>query len=95
MSAGDMLEAHNDVNQQRRLAFIFYFSRNWNRSFGGSLVVTGLDGSITTIVPTFNSLVIFEVTAHRSHRVETIAEAAGQSRRLSISGWFDHPAEGA
>lgn len=92
MAAGDMLGAHNDVNANRRLAFILYFSRDWQAAYGGSLLVTGMDGAVTTIVPGFNTLVIFEVSAHKSHRVETVSDAAGTARRLSISGWFDHPA---
>lgn len=91
MQAGDMLAPHNDTNLSRRVAFILYLTRGWNGSHGGVLQVTHLDGAVTRIDPVFNTLVLFEVTSHRSHFVEPITSEAGTARRLSISGWFDDP----
>jgi Rps23 Pro-64 3,4-dihydroxylase Tpa1-like proline 4-hydroxylase len=91
MGPGDLLAPHNDVNPTRKLAFIFYFTRDWRPAHGGALIVTGHDGSAVRIVPDFNTLVLFEVTGHKEHRVQPIADEAGAKRRLSVSGWFDHP----
>jgi Rps23 Pro-64 3,4-dihydroxylase Tpa1-like proline 4-hydroxylase len=91
MGAGDFLAPHNDTNLQRRLAFICYFSKGWRADLGGSLLVTGMDDEVTTVVPDFNRLVLFDVDAHKTHRVEAIACSAGTSRRLSLGGWFGRP----
>ncbi|HKY04957.1 MAG TPA: 2OG-Fe(II) oxygenase family protein [Blastocatellia bacterium] len=85
---GDFLRAHSDDDNLKRLAFVFYLSAGWERSFGGELTMIGPDGRVTEVESRFNSLVLFDVTAGTEHYVNKIKWSAGEAARVSIGGWF-------
>lgn len=91
MSSGDLLAPHSDVNPWRQLAFNVYLSPSWSEDWGGDLVVTDRLGAVTRISPAFNSVVLFDVRAHRSHCVAPIDTGADRASRLSLAGWFLRP----
>jgi Rps23 Pro-64 3,4-dihydroxylase Tpa1-like proline 4-hydroxylase len=43
------------------------------------------------IEATYNSIVVFDVQAENTHFVAPIEGAAGETRRLTIGGWFPTP----
>ena len=65
MKKGDFLRRHTDRLGNRRLAFILYLSRDWSPSYGGMLHITDRSGNVIQIAIEYNSLVIFDVTAHK------------------------------
>mmetsp|Transcript_95574 Transcript_95574/g.274266 ORF Transcript_95574/g.274266 Transcript_95574/m.274266 type:complete len:311 (-) Transcript_95574:582-1514(-) len=68
---------------RRKFAFIWYLTRDWKETYGGCLVDHG-SGDARTIVPQFNSAVIFEVP--RDHEVTEMVE--GSPSRYTVFGWF-------
>ena len=87
---GHYLRPHNDNIQDRRLAYIFYMSRDWQDEFGGELVVEGNDDELQKFRPLFNSLIIFDVKTHKRHYTAPITEAAKDYHRYTIGGWTTH-----
>ncbi len=85
---GDFLRAHSDDDDMKRLAFVFYLSAGWKRSFGGELAMISPDGGLIEVESRFNSLVLFDVTAGTEHCVNRIKPSAGDAARVSIGGWF-------
>jgi Rps23 Pro-64 3,4-dihydroxylase Tpa1-like proline 4-hydroxylase len=49
-------------------------------------------GGDSTVEATFNSIVVFDVQAENEHLVAPIEAAAGNTRRLTIGGWYPTPA---
>ena len=88
MIRGDFLRPHSDDNRNRRLALVIYLSQDWQSRFGGVLHVVHQDGCITEVEPEFNSMIAFDVLKAPAHLVLPIEEAAGDSQRLSIGGWY-------
>jgi len=99
---GGHLLCHDDVIGTRRVAFIAYFSDpddTWAVSDGGALELYPQLSSQTTepstkpskcLLPTFNSLVLFNVVPGKSfHSIQEVF--TGDKPRLSISGWFHAP----
>lgn len=74
----------------RKIALIWYLTPDWKESYGGCLVDHGVDAKPRTIVPQFNSAVIFEVP--RDHEVTRMA--AGSPSRHTLFGWFSKPESG-
>jgi hypothetical protein len=91
MEAGDYLRPHNDANNNRQLAIVIYLSPGWTPEYGGTLVVLDRDGGSHTVPAAYNSVVMFDVVAHKHHFVETIEEAAGERARLTLGGWYHFP----
>jgi hypothetical protein len=91
LSRENFLRKHSDTAGKYRLAFIFYVSPEWKPCFGGALHMIGRDGSETKIEAAHNGLVIFDVEAKTRHYVAAIAPCAGETPRLSISGWLHKP----
>ena len=92
----DVLLCHDDELEGRRIAFIYYLvPPSWVAEDGGTLDMfttdeNGQPSCITRqLVPSYNSLVFFEVTPISFHQV---SEVISESKcRLSISGWFHGP----
>ncbi|XP_075432994.1 prolyl 3-hydroxylase OGFOD1 [Ascaphus truei] len=91
----DTLLCHDDELEGRRFAFIFYLVPEWAATDGGSLDMYDTDEQahpghiVTSLVPTWNSLVFFEVSPVSFHQV---SEVLCEGRcRLSVSGWFHGP----
>jgi Rps23 Pro-64 3,4-dihydroxylase Tpa1-like proline 4-hydroxylase len=69
-----------------------YLSPGWSPSFGGALHMADEAGGDTRVEATYNSIVVFDVQAENSHLVAPIEGAAGETRRLTIGGWYPKPA---
>jgi hypothetical protein len=91
MTVGDFLRPHSDDNRNRRIALVIYLSQGWQPEFGGALEMTDRDGDVTTMVPEYNSMVVFDVLAGTTHLVTPVAASAGDRARLTIGGWYPRP----
>ena len=85
---GDFLRVHADALEDRQLAVVLYLSHGWQGEYGGALELTDRHGEVTTVVPAFNSLLLFDVRAESTHRVLPVQSAAGGRARLSMGGWL-------
>jgi Rps23 Pro-64 3,4-dihydroxylase Tpa1-like proline 4-hydroxylase len=87
---GHFLKEHADKSpfEDRRMAYVFNFSRAWDADFGGLTHFLDDDHQVTdTFIPRFNSLVLFRVPVN--HSVSMVANFAPRPR-YSITGWFTH-----
>ncbi|XP_037104114.1 prolyl 3-hydroxylase OGFOD1 [Syngnathus acus] len=91
----DILLCHDDELEGRRVAFILYLVPPWLSSDGGSLDLYTTDAHfqpqsiVKSLVPSWNTLVLFEVSPISFHQV---SEVLSQDKcRLSLSGWFHGP----
>jgi hypothetical protein len=91
MRTGDFLRAHSDDNKNRRIALVIYLSPDWQPSYGGNLQVFDKSGTPTEVVPSYNSMVVFDVLAETTHLVTPVTSAAGDQSRLTIGGWYHQP----
>lgn len=88
MVQGDFLRPHTDDNRNRQLALVIYLSPGWEPHFGGVLHVIDKDGTDTTILPEYNSMVAFDVLTESQHFVTAVTPDAGPEARLTIGGWY-------
>ncbi|XP_058798347.1 prolyl 3-hydroxylase OGFOD1 [Phymastichus coffea] len=91
----DHLLCHDDNLGNRKIAFILYLSKNWIEEDGGALELFDTDKYgqprkvVKSLLPEYNSLVIFEVANNSYHQV---AEVRSKDKiRWSINGWFHGP----
>ncbi|XP_029986912.1 prolyl 3-hydroxylase OGFOD1 [Sphaeramia orbicularis] len=91
----DVLLCHDDELEGRRVAFILYLVPPWQNSDGGTLDLYTTDSNfqpqdiVKSLVPSWNTLVLFEVSPVSFHQV---SEVLSQDKcRLSLSGWFHGP----
>ena len=85
---GHFLREHSDQSpfENRRLAYVFNFSPNWEADFGGLTHFMDDDHQLAdTYVPEYNSLLLFRVPVNNS--VSMVANYAPRAR-YSITGWF-------
>ena len=84
-TGGDFLMMHDDTQKaERRVAFVFNLSKDWNVDWGGLTHFLDHDGGVTdTYVPTYNSLVIFAIPV--PHLVSYVMPFAPRPR-YSITG---------
>lgn len=85
---GHFLREHSDQSpfEQRHMAYVFYFTRDWHVDFGGVTHFRDDAGRVTdSLVPDYNSLTLFRVPV--AHCVSQVASFAPRPR-LSITGWF-------
>jgi len=76
----------DDVNG--KLAFVCHLTKDWIPDFGGLYLDLRDQNNIKAINPSFNKLVIFEVTAGSSpHSVTQIVNNSNKER-ISVSGWY-------
>jgi len=71
------------VRMFRKIAFIYYATKDWHEEYGGCLVDNLKDGP-QTIVPLFNSMIAFIVP--REHLVTEMARDV--PNRYTCYGWF-------
>ncbi|XGW06777.1 hypothetical protein V3C99_016807 [Haemonchus contortus] len=89
----DCLLPHSDQVENRRFAFVFYFTEEWLESYGGQTNIYNCDENCdpTTVFASLthprNSLLLFEVSEKSWH---SVTEVVGEDHdpRLSINGWF-------
>jgi Rps23 Pro-64 3,4-dihydroxylase Tpa1-like proline 4-hydroxylase len=87
-TAGNFLKLHEDVSDSddRRFAYVFGFTRDWQADMGGLTHFLNKDGAVVeTFVPDFNTLTIFAVPV--SHLVSQVSPWV-RRRRLSVTGWL-------
>ena len=85
---GQYLTRHKDdiKREGRRIAYVMGFSKNWHPDWGGLLQFFEDDGTPRDFwIPTFNSLVLFDV--RHVHSVSYVTPFA-KEQRLSLTGWF-------
>ena len=90
---GDYSLPHDDLpgdeGAYRQVAFIWHLSRNWQPHWGGDLFWCRKNRYIT---PSFNSLILFNVSTESSHHVTQVSPFAA-AKRLAISGWWTSKSE--
>jgi len=88
-SRGHFLKSHSDLepHQNRRaIAFVFNFTKLWERDWGGYLQFFNKQHDIELAWrPIYNALNIFSVP--HDHSVGTVTSFSG-GQRLSITGWL-------
>ncbi|CAG7833383.1 unnamed protein product [Allacma fusca] len=91
----DHLLCHDDELDSRRVAFIIYMSEVWKQEYGGTLDLFDSTENesgpypgriIKSIVPEFNKIAFFEVTAKSFHQVSEVVQES--ACRRAISGWY-------
>lgn len=85
---GQYLTRHRDDvgDEERRLAYVMGFTKNWHPDWGGLLQFYEDDGTPRdTWAPDFNVLSIFEI--RHVHSVTYVTPFAKEPR-LSLTGWF-------
>jgi len=85
---GQFLTRHRDdiTSEQRRVAYVVSFSRNWHPDWGGLLQFFEDDGTPRDAwAPKFNTMSLFDV--RHVHSVTFVAPFALE-QRLSLTGWF-------
>jgi Rps23 Pro-64 3,4-dihydroxylase Tpa1-like proline 4-hydroxylase len=92
MQPGDFLRSHDDTGRNYGVAFIMYFTPEWESRFGGLLHMIDPQGKMTRIKPEYNSLILFKVDPRTKHFVAPIEAYAGEKGRATISGWMHKPA---
>ncbi|WP_437759681.1 2OG-Fe(II) oxygenase [Sorangium sp. So ce1389] len=75
---------------RRKVAYILYLSRGWEREMGG-LTVHGSGGAPAEIVPAFNRLLLLAVDDVGKHWVTPVRRAGAE--RIAMPGFFCVPAE--
>lgn len=90
---GDQITRHNDkriltkddgTKAVRAVTFNYYLTKQWDARWGGRLI---WDNPHTEIMPSFNTLVMFNVGQDTHHWVEPVRDGV-EAKRLSITGWF-------
>lgn len=81
------LTRHSD-DPNGQLAFVFHLTKNWNPDWGGLYLDLRNVNDIRAICPTFNKMVIFEVTNESSpHAVTQVVDNINKER-ISVTGWY-------
>jgi hypothetical protein len=81
---GDHSCPHSDNLDYRSVAFVWYLTRDWRQEWGGSLYWCR---GQSYVLPAFNTLALFNVTAQTAHFVTPVSPHA-REKRLSINGWW-------
>ena len=87
-SRGHFLTRHRDdgMNNERRAAYTFGFTRDWQTDWGGLLMFLDDKQDVErALMPRFNMLSLFD--GHRIHSVSPISPFAGAGR-YQITGWL-------
>ena len=90
---GDYSLPHDDLpgdeGAYRQVAFIWHLSKDWQPHWGGDLFWCRKNRYIT---PSFNSLILFNVSHENCHHVTQVSPHAA-AKRLAISGWWTNKSE--
>jgi len=82
------LSEHTD-EPNGKLAFVYHLSKDWNPDWGGLYLDLRDKNNIKAICPSFNKMVIFEVTnGVAPHSVTQIVDNTIHER-ISVSGWYN------
>jgi len=81
---GDHSLPHNDLLENRSVAYVWHLTKNWSSSWGGAFYWVPSGASL---MPEFNSLLLFVVSDASNHFVTTVSPHARQ-QRLAVNGWW-------
>jgi Rps23 Pro-64 3,4-dihydroxylase Tpa1-like proline 4-hydroxylase len=84
---GCFLNLHSDDVQNRKIAFIYYFNRNWRPDWGGTLNFV-LDDGIKCYNPEHGSLIMFDIENSLNKHYVTQVSPMIQQSRYAIGGWL-------
>jgi len=89
---GDYSLPHTDhigdgVLERRQVAFVWHLTKEWDLRWGGDLFWCP---TAHYLPPTFNTLILFNVSSDSLHFVTPVAPHA-QAKRLAINGWWTGP----
>ena len=87
---GDFLLPHDDQVEERIIAYSLHLTPEISEEMGGSLQIFDIDESnasklVDSIIPEYNSLIMFEVSKHSWHQVGEILQ---DIQRLTVTGWY-------
>jgi Rps23 Pro-64 3,4-dihydroxylase Tpa1-like proline 4-hydroxylase len=100
---GGFLKIHADFNKHpkmnldRRLNLIIYLNKDWSDDWGGGLELFGseMDSPIVTVIPDFNTAVLFTTTSATFHgHPDPLKCPQDRSRRSLALYYFSSTAEG-
>tara|TARA_R110000868_G_scaffold369683_1_gene633096 strand:- start:2752 stop:3510 length:759 start_codon:yes stop_codon:yes gene_type:complete len=87
-SRGHFLTRHRDdgMSNERRAAYTFGFTRNWQTDWGGLLMFLDEKQDVSrALMPRFNMLSLFD--GHKIHSVSPVSPFAGTGR-YQLTGWL-------
>ena len=87
---GDFLLPHDDQVEERIIAYSLHLTPEITEDMGGSLQIFNADENnnskiADSIIPEYNSLIMFEVSKHSWHQVGEILQ---DIQRLTVTGWY-------
>ena len=87
---GDFLLPHDDQVEERIIAYSLHLTPEITEEMGGALQIFDVDENnksklVDSIIPEYNSLIMFEVSKHSWHQVGEILQ---DIQRLTITGWY-------
>ncbi len=82
----DYLLPHDDHLEGRALAYTFYLSKGFTANDGGTLDFFTKNTIVKTIIPSFNTLVLFKVLPEQTFH--QVSEVLTMKKRYSIAGWY-------
>lgn len=92
---GDLLKVHADFNKHpqlgldRRLNLLIYLNKNWQSEWGGSLGLYDRDIRLSqTILPEFNTAVIFATTSYTYHGFPDSIQCPENQSRRSLAYYY-------
>ena len=87
---GDFLLPHDDQVEGRVIAYSLHLTPEITEKMGGSLNIFKADDAgksklVDSIIPEYNSLIMFEVSDSSWHQVSEIMQ---DIQRLTVTGWY-------
>ncbi|SVB44087.1 uncharacterized protein METZ01_LOCUS196941 [marine metagenome] len=87
---GDFLLPHDDQVEGRIIAYSLHLTPEITEETGGALNIfkankEGKSKLVDSILPEYNSLILFEVSDHSWHQV---SEITSDIQRLTLTGWY-------
>lgn len=81
----DYLLPHDDRLEGRKIAYVVNLAKDFTEKDGGALQLFEDKEVVKSMVPAFNSLVLFEVSPKSLHQVQ---EVFSDKKRITLAGWF-------
>ncbi len=85
--SGDHLLPHDDRLEKRKVAYVINLSEDFTKADGGSLEFFDNKNIVKSIVPSFNTFIIFQVIVNKT--IHQVSEVLSDKKRLTIAGWFN------
>ena len=87
---GDFLLPHDDRVEERIIAYSLHLTPEITEEMGGSLQIFDIEENnssqlVDSVIPEYNSLIMFEVSKHSWHQVGEILQ---DIQRLTVTGWY-------